>query len=163
MAKDTIARFGGDEFLILVENITDIRDATQIAERILKVCKKPFYLNEKKVFITTSIGIVLSTDETKNPSDFLRDADIALYCSKSDGKSRYRVFDAQMHAEAVDRLHIEMGLRRAHKLEMDVVAEGVETIEQLKLLQAIGCQQIQGNLFSAPLTSAQVTTVLKSL
>ncbi|BAZ12304.1 diguanylate cyclase/phosphodiesterase with extracellular sensor [Calothrix sp. NIES-4071] len=121
LPNDTIARFGGDEFLILLENITNIHDAIYTAERILKVCQQPFYLSDKKVFITTSIGIVLSTCESQNPLDFLRNADIALYCSKSDGKCRYRVFDAQMHAEAVNRLQLEMDLRRAIENEEFIV------------------------------------------
>lgn len=71
-------------------------------------------------------------------------------------------FISRLTKDSKTRAIVEAIILLAHKLEMDVVAEGVETIEQLEILQAIGCQQIQGNLFSAPLTSTQATAVLKS-
>jgi diguanylate cyclase (GGDEF)-like protein/PAS domain S-box-containing protein len=112
-ATDLIARFGGDEFNILLSNIKDISYPIQIAKRIHQVLKQPFNLQEDRVFITTSIGIVLSTTGEKKPEDFLRDADIALYQAKSQGKAIYEIFDPQMHAQTVERLELETYLWQA--------------------------------------------------
>lgn len=112
-ATDLIARFGGDEFNLLLSNIKDISYPIQIAKRVHQVLKQPFNLQEKQVFITTSIGIVLSTTGGKKPEDFLRDADIALYQAKSQGKAIYEIFDTQMHAQTVERLELETYLWQA--------------------------------------------------
>ncbi|NJL09562.1 MAG: diguanylate cyclase, partial [Calothrix sp. SM1_7_51] len=120
-SKDVIARFGGDEFVILLNDIVKTSDVILIAETILKLCQQPFNLDDGSVFISTSIGIVLNTNFVKNPEDFLRDGDIALYRAKSDGKAGYRVFDAQMHSEAVERLQMEIDLRRAIENEEFIV------------------------------------------
>lgn len=132
---DIIARFGGDEFVILLNNIADINDATQVATKILHICQQPFDLNNNRLFISTSIGIVLSTAGGKYPDDFLRDGDIALYRAKSHGKGGYRVFDAQMHAEAVKRLQMEIDLRRAiENEEFDVYYQPLIDIKTQEII-----------------------------
>jgi diguanylate cyclase (GGDEF)-like protein len=110
---DVLARFGGDEFIILLNNVVDIYDVIKVAEQILQVCKEAFYLDNNRVFISTSIGIVLSTILNERSEDFLRDADTALYRAKSDGKAGYKIFDAQMHKEVMARLQLEIDLRNA--------------------------------------------------
>jgi diguanylate cyclase (GGDEF)-like protein/PAS domain S-box-containing protein len=112
-ATDLIARFGGDEFNILLFNIKDVSYPIQIAKRIDRVLKQPFNLQENQVFISTSIGIVLSTTRGKKPEDFLRDADIALYQAKAQGKGIYEIFNSQMHAQTVERLELETYLWQA--------------------------------------------------
>lgn len=116
-ATDTIARFGGDEFIILLSSIKDISYPIQIAKRIHQVLKQPFNLKEHQVFISTSIGIVLSTTESKTSEDFLRNADIALYQAKAQGKAIYEIFDRKMHAQTLERLNLETYLWQA--LERD--------------------------------------------
>lgn len=111
--EDTLARFGGDEFTILLENIQDLSQATQVAERIQQELAHPFQLNGQDVYTTTSIGIVLSTIGWTQPEEFIRSADTALYRSKAMGGTRYVVFDAEMHSHALARLHLETDLRRA--------------------------------------------------
>lgn len=108
---DSVARVGGDEFMILMENVTDETQAVYIAERIIEILHEPFRLRGHDVFATTSIGIVLSTSTTHTAAELLRDADIALYRAKARGKSRYEVFDTSMHVRALDRLQLESDLR----------------------------------------------------
>ncbi|BAU67194.1 response regulator receiver modulated diguanylate cyclase/phosphodiesterase with PAS/PAC sensor [Stanieria sp. NIES-3757] len=120
-ATDTIARFGGDEFTILLSSIRDIRYPIQIAKRIHQILKQPFNLQEHQVFISTSIGIVLSTTEGKTSEDFLRNADIALYQAKAQGKAIYEIFDRKMHAQTLERLNLETYLWQAlEKNEFEV-------------------------------------------
>jgi diguanylate cyclase (GGDEF)-like protein/PAS domain S-box-containing protein len=110
---DTVARVGGDEFTILLEDLQDEPEAISIAERIQKELKVPFSLNGHEVFTTTSIGIAPSTTGYDQPDDILRDADTAMYRAKSLGKARHEVFDKMMHAVAMNLLQLETDLRRA--------------------------------------------------
>ncbi len=110
---DTVARLGGDEFVILLDGIKDINCATQIADRIQKELTAPFDLNGYEVFISTSIGIALSTTGYNQPEEILRDADTVMYRAKALGKARYEVFDKDMHARAVTLLQLENDLRRS--------------------------------------------------
>jgi len=110
---DTVARLGGDEFTILLEDPQEPDDANTVANRILDVLKKPFVIDSHEVFVSTSIGIALSSPDYTRPQDVLRDADTAMYRAKAKGKSCYQIFDAGMHARAVQVLQIENDLRRA--------------------------------------------------
>ena len=110
---DTLARFGGDEFTILLEDIKDISDATRLASRIIKAVTAPFQLSGYEVFTSLSIGIALNSSGCAKPEDLLRDAEIAMFRAKTQGKARYEVFDTTMHTRAVTRLQLENDLRRA--------------------------------------------------
>jgi diguanylate cyclase (GGDEF)-like protein/PAS domain S-box-containing protein len=110
---DTLSRLGGDEFTILLEDIKDITEATDVAERIQTSLSEPFSLGAHEVFITTSIGIVSSPTGDEQLEDILRDADTAMYRAKASGKACYRVFDKTMHLRAVTLLQLENDLRRA--------------------------------------------------
>jgi predicted signal transduction protein with EAL and GGDEF domain len=110
---DTIARLGGDEFVILLDDINDIKDATQVADRIQTELSLPFKLNGHEVFISTSIGIALSTTPYENAEEILRDADTVMYRAKALGKARYEVFDQDMHTRVVELLQLENDLRRS--------------------------------------------------
>ncbi|KAM3092865.1 EAL domain-containing protein [Phormidesmis sp. 146-12] len=114
---DIIGRFGGDEFIILLNQVTDITDVTRVADRILEEFEQPFNVNGNEIFIGMSIGIVLSTIDSKRPESFLRNADIALYHAKLNGKAGYDIFNANMHTQAVERLQLETDLRRAIERE----------------------------------------------
>lgn len=109
---DTVARFGGDEFVILSEDLTGVADAERIAQRVGQLLAEPFHLGDDEVFVTASTGIAF-TLAPADASDLLRDADAAMYQAKEHGRNRYEVFDRRMRAEAVDRLSIENSLRRA--------------------------------------------------
>jgi len=110
---DAIARFGGDEFVILLDQLTRTNDAIEIATQILQKLQRPFHLSGNEVFITTSIGIVFSTLGGEDPERLIRNADIALYRAKTHGKAGYEVFDIAMHTETVKRLQLETDLRHA--------------------------------------------------
>ncbi|HKY44012.1 MAG TPA: EAL domain-containing protein [Pyrinomonadaceae bacterium] len=110
---DTLARFGGDEFAILLSGMTDATDAVRVAQRIHDELSQPFVLDKNSAFATASIGIALSSTGYDRADDILRDADIAMYRAKENGKARYELFDHGMHARAVSRLQLESDLRHA--------------------------------------------------
>jgi len=110
---DTAARLGGDEFTILLAEISGPADAIRVAERVAGALRSPFILEGNQVFMTTSVGIALSSSDQSKPNDLLRDADVAMYEAKKEGKARYKMFDSGMHAQALQRLRMENGLRRA--------------------------------------------------
>src|SRR5262245_61041156 len=110
---DTLSRFGGDEFAILLSGIVDTTDAVRVAERIQEELTLPFILDRNSAFATASIGIALSASGYDRPEDILRDADTAMYRAKENGKARYEMFDSGMHARAVSRLQLESDLRKA--------------------------------------------------
>jgi diguanylate cyclase (GGDEF)-like protein len=114
---DTLARFGGDEFAIMLSGIVDASDAIRVADRVQHELTLPFELDKKSAFTTTSIGIALSVTGYDRPEDILRDADTAMYRAKENGKARFEMFDTGMHARAVSRLRLESDLRLA--LERD--------------------------------------------
>lgn len=110
---DTVARFGGDEFAILLADVKDIDEVCQIAERVQKGLAVPFQLNGNEIFTTASIGIALSSEGYERPEHFLRDADIAMYQAKAHGKACYKIFDTKMYASVTERLQLETDLRSA--------------------------------------------------
>ena len=110
---DTVARLGGDEFTILLEGLNDIGDAVKVAERIQAELRLPFVLGEQEVFTTVSIGIAMNSSGYERPSDFLRDADIAMYRAKSQGSGQHELFDIDMSTQAATRLQLATELRRA--------------------------------------------------
>ncbi len=110
---DAIARLGGDEFTILLNDVSDVTQAIMVAERILHELRAPFAVRGREVFVTGSMGIALSATGYQKPEEIMRDADTAMYRAKALGKARYELFDASMHARAVERLRLEGDLRRA--------------------------------------------------
>jgi diguanylate cyclase (GGDEF)-like protein/PAS domain S-box-containing protein len=111
--SDTVARIGGDEFVVVCEDITGVEDAARIAERIADALARPFDLSAEEVFLATSVGIALSSGPADTPENLLRDADAAMYRAKEGGRNRYEVFDSSMRVRAVERLDMERALRRA--------------------------------------------------
>jgi diguanylate cyclase (GGDEF)-like protein len=110
---DTIGRFGGDEFAILLEDIGDINDILNVAERIQMELCKPFKIGENEIFTTVSIGVTFNSPDYETPEQILRDADIAMYQAKAKGKSCSVVFEKGMHTLAVEQLQLETDLRKA--------------------------------------------------
>ncbi|GAC1544044.1 MAG: hypothetical protein NVS2B7_18140 [Herpetosiphon sp.] len=110
---DTCARLGGDEFSILLADISDAEVATAVADRIAEELHKPFMLGEHEVYTSTSIGIALSGPSSERAGDLLRDADLAMYIAKRDGKARYVIFDPELNTNALERLKLETDLRHA--------------------------------------------------
>ena len=109
---DTVARLGGDEFTILLDDVGDPEGAVQAADRVQEAIATPFYLAGRELFLSTSIGICLNGRGTA-PEELLRNADIAMYDAKRQGRSRSAVFDVSMHRRMVSRLSRETELRQA--------------------------------------------------
>ena len=112
-AGDTVARFGGDEFTMLLESLEGPEEASLVAQRLLAAVAEPFALERHEVFTSASVGLALSSTEFGAPEELLRNADAALGRAKTAGKARFEVFDREMHASAVARLQTELDLRRA--------------------------------------------------
>jgi diguanylate cyclase (GGDEF)-like protein/PAS domain S-box-containing protein len=112
-SEDTLARFGGDEFAILIETINGIGGAIQVANRIQERLSLPFKLKGHDVFMTASIGIALVTGNYNQPEELMRDADTAMYRAKGGGRARYEIFDYEMHANNLALLQLEADLRQA--------------------------------------------------
>jgi diguanylate cyclase (GGDEF)-like protein/PAS domain S-box-containing protein len=110
---DTAARFGGDEFTILLEDISSVNEATRVAERVEDYLQTPFALGGHEIFSTASIGIVISAGSEDRAEVLLRHADVAMYRAKSRGGGQYEVFDSKMSSQALDRLQLEIDLRQA--------------------------------------------------
>ncbi|MBI4319893.1 MAG: EAL domain-containing protein [Chloroflexi bacterium] len=128
--EDTVARFGGDEFTVLLEGVAGLRDVIRVVERIEEQTQKPFVLDGHEVFATASIGIALSSREHDEPNVLLRDADLAMYRAKTSGKAHYEVFDPSLDAIAMERLQLETDLRRAlERGELTVYYQPVVLLE----------------------------------
>ena len=131
---DTVARIGGDEFTILLEDLHGEDEAVQIADRIQKELSAPFSINKREVFTTVSIGVALSSTGCTNAEDILRDADTAMYRAKSQGKARHVVFDKEMHERAIDVLQLETDIRRAIGYqEFDIAYQPIVALGDFKL------------------------------
>jgi len=113
--SDTLARFGGDEFMVLVSELADTNQASDIAQKIQNQLQLPFEINRHQLFISASIGIVLCTRDYKLAEHVLRDADTAMYQAKKRGKACHQVFNPKMHRNATKRLKLETDLRLALK------------------------------------------------
>ncbi|HEX8459436.1 MAG TPA: EAL domain-containing protein [Pyrinomonadaceae bacterium] len=111
--QDTVSRFGGDEFAVLLNGVQHSADTLAITERILREIEAPFRLSGYDVFTSASIGVALSAVGYDGTEEILRDADTAMYRAKEQGKGRFEVFDKVMHARAVSRLKMESDLRQA--------------------------------------------------
>jgi len=151
----TIARMGGDEFTVLVEDVTDPSDAIRVAERIQSSFERPFLLEGLEVFKSMSIGIALTSPETSAEA-VLQNADIAMYRAKSQGKARSELFDRTMHEQVMSRLLLEAQLRYALQNEeltlhyqpiVAVDTRAVQGFEALLRWQASGSNSISPSTF----------------
>ena len=110
---DTVARFGGDEFALLVEGADVPSKIEEVADRVEEALQEPLSVGDDHILVRVSIGIAVGTPETHNPGDLLRDADAAMYVAKRNGKARHVMFDPAMHREAEQRVAIAGELRDA--------------------------------------------------
>jgi diguanylate cyclase (GGDEF)-like protein len=113
-AADTAARFGGDEFAILLEDVDDLSIAVETAERILASLSRPLALDGHEMVIRASLGIsVAEAGQATDADELIRNADAAMYIAKSDGKGGYRLFEPAMHERVMARLELRADLQRA--------------------------------------------------
>ncbi len=113
---DTVARFGGDEFAVLAEDIGSERGATRIAERIAEALSRPFVLRDREHFVSASVGIAIGSGN-EAPEALIRDADSALYRAKERGRGGYEIFDEVMRSRVIEHMQVENDLRRALQRE----------------------------------------------
>lgn len=110
---DTVARFGGDEFVFLLDDMNDVSDPTRVFRRIEQAFEKPLVLGTEKIRITATVGISLSIGEPKDPSNLVEEARLALIKAKEQGPGSHQIHDVVVHARAMARLQLESRLRRA--------------------------------------------------
>lgn len=115
-----VARFGGDEFAILLREVENDEDASILADRILEKLHEPFHIEGRRMFVTASIGIAMSSSGN-TPEELLRNADTAMYHAKANGKARFEIFNQGMRERAVARLEIATGLRKAIDMQQLVL------------------------------------------
>jgi len=111
--RDLVARLGGDEFAILVEDVQHQSDVLALGERLLEALKEPLHIARTELRPFASIGVTFSDVGYREPGEMLRDADLAMYKAKADGKGRLALFDASLHKQLGDKLQLEADLRHA--------------------------------------------------
>ena len=127
---DTLARMGGDELVILLEDIENDKYASSVAERLQQELKRPFMVNGKEVFAPASFGVVIDTEQYELPEDIIRDADAAMYHAKEKGRAQFKVFDKKLHQKALHLLQRETDLRKAiHRNEFETHYQPIVSME----------------------------------
>jgi diguanylate cyclase (GGDEF)-like protein len=139
-AHGHVARFGGDEFVILLDTLRRPSDVEEIVEEILSTVRKPFLLDDNMTVVSTSIGIAFSSSYATDADSMLRNADIALYRAKANGKAIYEVFEDEMHVEVMERLQLETDLR--HALEQNALAVHYEPIVDASTLDIVSVEAL---------------------
>ncbi len=119
--EDTVARMGGDEFLVLLPTVTQDEDAAKVAEKLLEVFAQPFHIQGHELFVTPSIGISVYPSDGEDSDTLIRHADTALYRAKEQGRNTFCMFTPMMNERAVERLTLENRLRRALEREEFVI------------------------------------------
>jgi diguanylate cyclase (GGDEF)-like protein len=112
-APDLVARLGGDEFAVLMDEITGDDAPVRLAQRLIARLREPVVVAGRDLFTSASIGIVVSNPRYRRADELLRDADIAMYRAKANGRQQFEVFDEELHRQATDQLRLEGELRRA--------------------------------------------------
>lgn len=132
---DLVARIGGDEFVLLIEETNGYHEATHIAEKILHDLQTPFRLRGQEIFISASIGILTGSATSESADVLLRNADIAMYRAKAQGRQCYAIFDPAMHAQVLSRLQLENDLRRAvDQSEFVLYYQPIVSLNTLKIV-----------------------------
>ncbi len=111
--EDTVARFGGDEYVVVVQGLDDQADLTAMADRVVNGLRAPYHVGTEEIVATASIGIALASQPDHLPADLLREADMAMYRAKDMGRDRHEVYGAALQVRATERLETERLVRRA--------------------------------------------------
>ena len=133
--RDVVARLGGDEFAVLLTDIENDEDATASAQRLIDVLNAPIRLANKEVFTSASIGIAVAAQRYRKAEDLLRDADVAMYRAKAEGRHRYALFDETLHRDALFLLELESDLRRAvSRQEFEPFFQPIQRLEDAQIV-----------------------------
>ena len=111
--SDTVARFGGDEFALLVQKIDGFEQAAKVAQKILDAVKQPYFVDQRELVVTGSIGISIFPEDGIDPGTLIRNADTALFRAKEQNRDNYQLYEPGMNARALERLALENSLRKA--------------------------------------------------
>lgn len=138
--QDTIARFGGDEFVIILPNLKHIREAAYMAEKIVESLKRPFCFNHQEIYISTSIGISVYPYDGTDKETLIRMADRAMYQAKKNGRNQYALYHAGMHGNGKQLFQLETALRKAlergefelyYQPQLDIKTKQIRAVEAL--------------------------------
>ncbi|MCG7979310.1 MAG: EAL domain-containing protein [Candidatus Thiodiazotropha endolucinida] len=133
--SDTIARFGGDEFVILLQDVSDMDAVAHIATKVIDKITKVFTLYEREIFIGASVGITIFPDDAMNADSLLRNADMAMYQAKDRGRNNYQFFTASMQKRTLERQQLELDLRLAvQRSELEIYYQPVVDAEFEKIV-----------------------------
>jgi diguanylate cyclase len=127
---DTMSRLGGDEFLLVCEEVHGLDQARHLADRLTEAFRSPFVVAGREMFATASVGIAVGRAPDASPDSLMRDADAAMYRAKERGRARYEVFDAEMRAQALRRLNTEHAMPRAlERNEFRILYQPIVSLE----------------------------------
>jgi PAS domain S-box-containing protein len=130
----TLARMGGDEFIVLLDDIRSLRDASQVVRALEEDFRQPLQAEGRDLFVTLSTGIVLGPGTYERSEDLLRDADTAMYRAKAAGRGRFEIFDEKMLARAQEQLRLETDLHQAlQRDEFHVVYQPIVELQSGRL------------------------------
>lgn len=148
---DTVARLGGDEFVLILDALAVPDHTYLVAEKILDGLSKPFHLQEREIFITASMGVAVYPDDGENYETLVRNADIAMYRAKEEGKNKYQIYSPALNAKISERLLLENSLRHAVEREefllfyqpkIDLATGGIIGAESLIRWKRPACRQL---------------------
>ena len=137
---DTLARFGGDEFVVLCEDLPGKQEAFRIAERVTEALAEPFEVDGRRLSISGSVGVAMSEDSGRDPEELIHDADAAMYRAKRHGRARFEVFDARMRSQARGRRRVETALREA--LQRDELRLYLQPVVRLEDETVVGAEAL---------------------
>ncbi len=139
---DTAGRFGGDEFIVVCDSVTDEAEALRLADRLVASLHEPFTISDhhEPVFLGASVGVALANDDADDPITLIRDADAAMYRAKERGRSRVELFDFAMRQRAVARLETENDLRRA--IERDELRLAYQPFVDVASQRVVGAEAL---------------------
>lgn len=138
--SDTVARLGGDEFTVLLPRLHRSDDAAPVAAKIIEAVRYPFHIEGREFFITTSIGISLFPEDGTDAESLIKNADTAMYQAKEVGRDNYQLFNALVNANALQRIALEHGLRKA--MTSDEFAVHYQPIFDLRTGQTTGMEAL---------------------
>ncbi|MFQ4138071.1 EAL domain-containing protein [Nodosilinea sp. PGN35] len=133
--QDLVARLGGDEFAILLHDIQSLEDATEVADRLQEKISAPLMLDGREIFPSASIGITFSTNEYSSVEQVIKDADIAMYQAKADGRAKYTIFDPEKIKPSLTFLQLDSALKRAiERQEFRLLYQPIFKLKSQKLI-----------------------------
>ena len=138
--QDTLARFGSDEFALIVHDLDQVEHAAHLAQRYLDTIRLPYIVNEVEIFVSSSIGISFFPDDGTDAETLIRNADTAMNRAKEEGRDSYRIYSAEMNMRALERLGLENLLR--HAIEQDELVLHYQPLIDLDSLRVFGVEAL---------------------